>query len=123
MSFWSLCRVWNTTALLCACHGYTEAVRDEEYDTYAKNCYDFRRVETINLKFKIFVGQSLKDIEHPVLLTEWTINNDKDAYKEKLKKKHINRPKKNNHNIGLRILGIILCGFYSRMSRVIRQII
>ena len=30
MSLWTLCRVWNTTVLLCACHWDTEAGQKEE---------------------------------------------------------------------------------------------
>ena len=30
MSLWPLYRVWNTTALLCACHWNMEAGREEE---------------------------------------------------------------------------------------------
>ena len=43
MSLWLLCRVWNTTALLCICRWYTEAVQEEEEDSriateYCRGC-------------------------------------------------------------------------------------
>ena len=40
MSLWTLCRVLNTPALICACHRETEAGWEEEED-YAATIYSF----------------------------------------------------------------------------------
>ena len=62
----------------------------------------------------------MKEIEHPALITEWTINIDKSVHKENLEKRvRINRHKKKKSivamvgNIGQRLLNMSLCGFFS----------
>ena len=54
------------------------------YDTYATKFYDDRYVECFNLKFKESFELRLKEIEHSTLLTEWTRNIEKYAYKKRL---------------------------------------
>ena len=64
------------------------------YDTYVSNFYDDRYVTLFNLEFNFF-KQRLDEMEHPVLITKWTTNTDKAAYKQQSgKKKHKPQEKK-----------------------------
>ena len=52
----------------------------EMYDTYLSHYDDDRHVENFNEECKI-VKQSLDELEHPSLITEWKNNTEKAAYK------------------------------------------
>ena len=55
------------------------------YEKYVSNYYDDRNVESYNLDF---FQSCLDEMEHPALITEWTINMEEDAYKKQAKEKN-----------------------------------
>ena len=54
----------------------------EVYDNYVSYFYDNHPVEPYNPDFEMFVKQRHDELKHPALITEWTSNMDKDAYKK-----------------------------------------
>ena len=88
------------------------------YGTYASIYCNKLSIGCFNLKFKDFFERHLKEIYHTDLITKWTRNLDKAAYKEKLKTKtHKPSLKKSIitivENIYLIVLAMIFYEFYS----------
>ena len=56
--------MWNTTALLCACHQYMEAGQEEEEEEY--------------------LVPIMENLDYPALIEEWKQNIDAAAYEKNL---------------------------------------
>ena len=67
MSLWPLCRVWNTTALLYACHRYTEAGQEDEEEDVELICNFSSLANCVNLHLLIsdLSNMELIHVSHP----------------------------------------------------------
>ena len=84
-----------------------------------------RHVESCNLEFKNVFKKRLDELEHPVLIADWTINMDKDSYKKQAKL--LENIRKSIITLavttGKRLLNKSFCGSYFGMFWFLQPII